>query len=155
MYAQGNYKGAKNEWLPSMDSIGVPSYINVQAYWTFTHNIFSLLACLTLHCPTFLHIPATHMLFSLATCSQITYQDLTTANGHPLILINLCSFLLGMFQTLSAQSGIIKTLVNNLIKQLKSSKNAARENVVPDHVLGPEAEESSELDEESVEKQNQ
>ncbi|KAF8219154.1 hypothetical protein L208DRAFT_1383096 [Tricholoma matsutake] len=113
MYAQGNYKGAKNEWLPSMDSIGVPSYIN------------------------------------------ITYQDLTTANGHPLILINLCSFLLGMFQTLSAQSGIIKTLVNNLIKQLKSSKNAARENVVPDHVLGPEAEESSELDEESVEKQNQ
>ena len=98
---------------------------------------------------------ATHMLFSLATCSQITCQDLTTANGHPLILINLCFFSLGMFQTLSAQSDIIKTLVNNLVKQLKSSKKDARENVVLDHVLGPEAKESSESDEESVEKQNQ
>jgi hypothetical protein len=32
MYSQGNYKGAKHEWLPSVDNIGIPSYINIQVY---------------------------------------------------------------------------------------------------------------------------
>ncbi|KAF8224563.1 hypothetical protein L208DRAFT_1381045 [Tricholoma matsutake] len=30
MYSQGNYKGAKHEWLPIVNNVGIPSYINVQ-----------------------------------------------------------------------------------------------------------------------------
>ena len=103
---QANHKGAKHEWLPSTDSVGIPSYINIQVYRYLTQNVFSSVACAILHCSTFLLIPATYILFSLASCSQITRQDLST-NGHPLILITFCSFSLSMFNTLSAQSGLI------------------------------------------------
>lgn len=101
MYVQVNHKGA-----PSTDSVGVPSYINLQTIVDDTPVWYSGVSALypqhlsvaRLYNTTFLRIPATHILFSMASCSQITRQDLSM-NGHPLIL---CSFSLSMLGTLSA-----------------------------------------------------
>lgn len=111
MYSQSSYRGAKHEWLPSIDSVGTPSYINIQVFRPFANNIYSSLSCPTLHCSTFLRIPGTHILFSLASCTNIMRQKISSANGHPVSLITLCQFSIGILDKLRVRTELVSTLI--------------------------------------------
>ncbi|KAJ6528169.1 hypothetical protein B0H19DRAFT_1083694 [Mycena capillaripes] len=82
MYA----KNTNHDWVPSVDSVGAPSYIYVQTYRPLGGGFFTSMSCEKLGCPTFLQIPRTHILFSLASFSGIHRQEV----NPQLTFVTLC-----------------------------------------------------------------
>jgi hypothetical protein len=64
MYTKSGAKASKHEWTADADKLGTLSYVSTQlCVIGGTH--FSSVVCPKLDCATFLHLPATHILFSL------------------------------------------------------------------------------------------
>jgi hypothetical protein len=77
IYTKTGAKAAKHEWIPKVHDVGAISYVSIQVYAPVGGRNFSSIACHDLDCATFLHLPAAHVLFSLASYS---------INKHPLPL---------------------------------------------------------------------
>ncbi|KAF8803503.1 hypothetical protein BYT27DRAFT_7259964 [Phlegmacium glaucopus] len=127
MYSKSEGKGSKHEWIPSAPSIGVLSYVYIRTFNVFTGNgMFSSLTCPSLSSSTILQIPRTHILFSLASsASNITSQELKTADGHPFSLITLDTYSVSVFDAFRLRS-------NDLYKAVKVLQKGVRSGTVGD-----------------------
>ncbi|KAJ7508549.1 hypothetical protein B0H11DRAFT_2304702 [Mycena galericulata] len=114
-------KNTHHDWIPLATSIGTPSYIYIRVYRPFGGALFSSMSCPKLACSTFLQIPCTHILFSLASFSQIQRQDITTAN-HPLTLVTLCQTSMALFEAFHKERNALQSALKELGKKSKSKK---------------------------------
>ena len=72
----------------SVQAVGAISYVSLQAYAPVGGPSFSSIACRELDCATYLHLPASQILFSLATY-HINLQQLPLS-GPSSSLVTLC-----------------------------------------------------------------
>lgn len=66
MYTNSGARGAAHEWIDTITSVGEPSYIAVQAFRSSHSTTYTSALCSALGSATFLLIPRTHVLLSLA-----------------------------------------------------------------------------------------
>ena len=93
MYSKGEGKGAKHEWIPSTDNIGVLSYLYIRVFAHFAGDMFTSMTCQSLSSSSLIQIPRSHILLSLTSAMRaITFQQLNSSNGHPMTLVTLCSY---------------------------------------------------------------
>jgi hypothetical protein len=80
MYMKSGAKTSKHKWTANTDTLGILSYVSTQLFVSIGGTHFSSVACQQLDCATFLHLPATHILFSLAPFDILTQPlPLTTS----------------------------------------------------------------------------
>ena len=72
MYTKSGAKASKHKWTADADKLGTLSYMSTQLFVSIRGTHFSSVACLKLDCATFLHLPVTHILFSLAPFDILT-----------------------------------------------------------------------------------
>lgn len=91
MYSKGPGRGGKHEWVSAVDNIGVTSYINIQAYLLLAGTpVVSSISCIPLACTTFLRVPPSHILLSLAEYqNDLHRQDVISPAASPVTLITL------------------------------------------------------------------
>jgi hypothetical protein len=114
MYTTSGARNAQHQWIPSITSVGIPSYINVQVFRPFSGDTLSSLSCSQLGCSSFLRVPRERILFSLASC-VIPRSDNTTPAGQPYVLATLPAFAAEILQILRSKS----VQVFSSIKELK------------------------------------
>ncbi|KAF5370922.1 hypothetical protein D9615_009812 [Tricholomella constricta] len=90
IYSKGSGKGAKHEWVPQINNLGVASYVYVRKFVPLAGNtVFSALACQQLSSATFLQIPRTHLLFSLASHPITRAANTISVNSTDFDLVTL------------------------------------------------------------------
>ncbi|KAJ7755628.1 hypothetical protein DFH07DRAFT_959275 [Mycena maculata] len=110
-------KNTNHDWIAQTTSVGTPLYIYL------------------LGTSSFLQIPRTHLLFSLASFSKIQWQDI--ASKDPVALVTLCADSLALYQAFHQARSALQVSIQELSKSAKSKK---AEDVA--HVSG-DSEESS------------
>ena len=123
-YTTSGARNAQHQWVPSITSVGVPLYVNIQVYRTFSGDTLSNLSCLSLGCNTYLHVPRTHLLFSLASYS-ISHAEYQTPAGQTYILITPSSFAIDILKVLQVRVAKIDVLVKELKRMLKGKASVA------------------------------
>ncbi|KAJ7176926.1 hypothetical protein C8R46DRAFT_1346848 [Mycena filopes] len=116
-------KSTHHDWIPSITSVGAPSYISAFVYKRLSGNIFSSMACESLTCNTALHFPPTHILFSLASF-KITRQVLPTVEGYPHTLITLCETSHALYDSLRVEESRLQVVVKELARVARSKEGA-------------------------------
>lgn len=114
-------KSTNHDWIPLANSVGTPSYIYVQAYQPFGGAMFSSMCYQKLSCSTFLQIPRTHILFSLASFPRIQRQEV--AGDNPVLLVTLCKDSFELYEAFHRQRNALHLSIQELGKKAKS-KNA-------------------------------
>ncbi|KAG6915048.1 hypothetical protein DXG01_013714 [Tephrocybe rancida] len=122
MYTKANFRGAKHEAARELKSVGHASYIYIQLYTSFG-PYFTSLACQPLSSSTFLQIPRTHIIFSLAGYA-IAKQELRNADAHLVNLITLRNDALQVHSQLAAMLPDVNAAVQ-LLKGLTSTRKAS------------------------------
>jgi hypothetical protein len=118
MYTTSAARNAQHQWVPSITSVGMPSYVNIQVYRAFSGDTFSSLLCSSLGCNTYLRVPRTHLLFSLASCPVSRTENQTPA-GQSYVLITPSPFAVGKLKLLQVKVNEIYMLVRELKRMLK------------------------------------
>ncbi|KAJ7683601.1 hypothetical protein B0H17DRAFT_1137725 [Mycena rosella] len=114
-------KNTNHDWIPAAMSVGTPSYVYASVYLPFAGATFTSMFCPSLACGTFLRIPRTHILFSLASfAAAIQRQDLRTADGYPHALVTLCAKSQALYDTLRANQNSLFSAVVQLVQMVKS-----------------------------------
>ncbi|KAI0054490.1 hypothetical protein BV25DRAFT_1922630 [Artomyces pyxidatus] len=125
MYTNSGARGARHEWISSARSVGIPSYINIRVYRHSHGNSYTSLACTSLGCATFLRIPRTHIIFSLATASHAFVRvDTRTDAGHPFGFVTLCAFSQGILKVLCDHRVAVSAAVRSLLELQKRKPGA-------------------------------
>ena len=77
MYTTSGAQNAQHQWTETITTVGAPSYINVQAYKTFSSNTLTSTGGSTLGCKAFLCIKRSHILFTLVTVEiwDVRFED--------------------------------------------------------------------------------
>jgi hypothetical protein len=135
MYTTSGARNTQHQWIPSITSVGIPSYINIQIFRAFYGDTLSSLSCTQLGCSSFLRVPRNQILFSLASC-VMSQSDNATPVGQPYILATLPPFaanILLLLRTMSTEiSSCIKEL-NVLVKANVTTEEGGED--VEDHGL--------------------
>ncbi|KAJ7461042.1 hypothetical protein FB451DRAFT_1371356 [Mycena latifolia] len=113
-------KNTHHDWIPFAPSVGTPSYIYVRVYRQFAGSLFSSLSCQKLGTSTFLQIPRTHILFSLASF-KIQREDVLTA-AHPLTLLTLGKDSMVLFDAFHEDRNALHLAIAELARTSKSKK---------------------------------
>ncbi|KAJ7716106.1 hypothetical protein DFH07DRAFT_785479 [Mycena maculata] len=135
-------KNTNHDWIAQTTSVGTPLYIYVQVYRLVGGDLFTSMACQSLGTSSFLQIPRTHLLFSLASFSKIQRQDV--ASKDPVTLVTLCADSLALYQAFHRARSALQVSIQELSKSAKSKKV---EDVA--HVSGDSAESSSDSGDEA------
>ncbi|KAH9933100.1 hypothetical protein B0H21DRAFT_835847 [Amylocystis lapponica] len=145
MYSKSDGRGMNHDWLPSTHSLGVPSYVNIQVYSALSGTTtYSSLACKELGSTTFLRIPRTHIIFSLASSAKsIKKGNLAMPDGTNFETVMLDLFSAGLMETLQGRATQIAQAVKDLKKLLTLKKTALP---VPDSETNSEGEDDDALD---------
>jgi hypothetical protein len=114
MYTTSGARNAQHQWIPSITSVGIPSYTNVWVFRPFSGDTLSSLSCSQLGSSSFLRVPRERILFSFASC-VISRSDNMTPAGQPYVLATLPAFAANILRILQAQS--IQVFLS--IKELK------------------------------------
>ncbi|KAJ2915314.1 hypothetical protein MD484_g5089, partial [Candolleomyces efflorescens] len=123
MYSKGPGKNSKHEWIKSMDKLGVASYIYVRKLSAMAgDSVFTSLTCPTLSSPTYLQIPRTHLLFSLASFSQSISIQSISVNGNDFNLVNLCSISAGLFNVFNSNCDELYEALKVLLRSLNGQR---------------------------------
>jgi len=115
MYTTSGARNAQHQWIASITSVSISSYVNIQVYRRFSGDTLSSLSCGLLGCSTFLRIPRTHTLLSLASCT-IPRLDQATPAGQPYTLITPPSFAMETLKLLQTRAANILLMVKDLKK---------------------------------------
>lgn len=92
IYSKTGGRNSPHEWVSSLASIGEASYVYVQVYGFYPAlgtAVLSSMSCPSLNCTTFLRIPPTHIIVSMASFTGIQRQNITSASSA-IRLIALC-----------------------------------------------------------------
>lgn len=122
MYSQSYYRGAQHEAVTELKSSGLPSYVYIQVYAPFSGAIMSSLSCPSLATTTFLQIPRTHILFSLASYGM-SWTEVTSADAHLFTMLTLGPETFAIFSTFLRHAHDFKTAVQ-VLKGLLSSRGS-------------------------------
>ncbi|KAJ7077204.1 hypothetical protein C8R43DRAFT_1083442 [Mycena crocata] len=114
-------KNTNHDWIPQTTSVGTPSCVYVLVYKQVGGPLFTSMSCATLACPTYLQIPRSHLLFSLASFTGIDRQAITSA-GHPLTLLTLCADSFSLLLSLHERRQVLQGCVLDLSKKAKSKQ---------------------------------
>lgn len=83
IYTNSGAKGANHEWTPSVDHLGSVSYVSLRMFAQLSRAKFTSVVCAELDCSSFVHLPPTHILFSLATfpiqVQPLPFAELTSS----------------------------------------------------------------------------
>ncbi|KAJ7032518.1 hypothetical protein C8F04DRAFT_958759 [Mycena alexandri] len=119
-------KNTMHDWIPTVTSVGTPSYICIQGYASIAGPMFTSMSCPKLACGSFLQIPRTHLIFSFASFdSKITRQQIPTAGGHPHTLLTLCATSAALFETIQTHQLSLNTAVRELMRLSKARNNSS------------------------------
>lgn len=117
MYSKTEARGSKHDWLPEATSTGAISYMIVQGYKLLHERVYSSKLCDTLGSPTFLCIPRTHILLSLAPhTSAIHAQRIGSLD-----LITLCPSSAAVTKSLEESKTAITAAIKLLVRSIKSN----------------------------------
>jgi hypothetical protein len=131
MYSKGNGKGAKHEWVPSINNLGLASYIYVRKFAPLAgHTLFTSLTCQELSSPSFLQIPRSHLLLSLASYSVSRAAQPIMANGSSFSMVTLCPASSLLFSTISGHQDALYESVK-VLKFLMASKDGGKARLAP------------------------
>jgi hypothetical protein len=142
MYTTSGARNAQHQWIPSITSVGMPSYINVRAYRPFSGETLSSLSCSQLGCSSFLRVPRERILFSLASC-VIARSDNMTPAGQPYVLATLPAFAANILRLLQSRAIQVFSSIKELkvLMKDKVTTEAGEDMVESDHdELGDEHE---------------
>lgn len=114
-------KNAHHDWIPLANRVGTPSYVYIKVYRQIGGRLFSSMSCQRLACSSFLQIPRTHILFSLASYSEIQRQDVPETS-HPLTLVTLSEASLALFEAFHSRRNALNLSIKELDKRAKSKK---------------------------------
>src|ERR1700683_859829 len=120
MYTTSGARNAPHQWIPSVTSVGVPSYINIRVFRSFSGDTLTSLSCPSLGCSSFLRIPRNRILFSLASCN-IAQSDSTTAAGQPYVLATLPAFAADILRLLQSKASDISSSIKEVNKMIKDN----------------------------------
>jgi len=72
--------------------LGILSYVYIKLFNPlYGDSTFTSMTCPSLSSSTLLQIPRSHLLFSLDSYTKnITWQSISTSDGHPITLLTLC-----------------------------------------------------------------
>jgi len=126
MYTNSGARRANHDWVPTVESVGAPSYIVVQAYCCQFLQMYSTLACPKLDCVTFLCVPHSHILFSLASVNLQIQQSKVL----PFEFVTLGKFPLDTLQFFEDNIHMVILSVKELSK---SHKMVVKSEVVTTH----------------------
>lgn len=111
MYTKTDAKGAKHEWIASTDQLGALSNISLQVFSPTGRGRFTSIACPDFGDSTFLHLPMTHIIFSLASFPiQVQPMPFELASS----LISLCPTSQALFVSWQSQAEPLEAAVNQL-----------------------------------------
>lgn len=123
MYSKSAGKGAKHEWREELTSLGAASYVSARVYSPMAgHSVFTSLDCAELSAPTLLHIPRTHILFSLASFSSSVKKQTVplpgSVAGHSFDIVTLCATSSILFSSLCSRQREISLALVDLKNRL-------------------------------------
>lgn len=124
IYTKSGAKAAKHEWTPKVHDVGAISYVSIQVYAPVGGQNFSSIACHELDCATFLHLPAAHVLFSLASYSVDKIP--LPLSGPAAWIIHICPASTEIFKAWQAMRDEVASATRALQAALKRSIAAER-----------------------------
>ncbi|KAF6742271.1 hypothetical protein DFP72DRAFT_1022703 [Ephemerocybe angulata] len=149
MYSRGNGKNAKHDWVPQIDNLGLASYIYVLKYIPMAgHSVFTALACPQLASPSFIQVPRTHLLFSLALYDSIDRSQSISISGRRFGLITLCPNASSLFTALENRRHSLVQIVAEFKRLLAGNGGAQILPLQAQAATIAEVEENSESDSE-------
>jgi hypothetical protein len=122
IYTKGDTRTANHSWIPLAENIGTPSKVGVQIYTHFTGSTYSSNTCKELDCSTFLHVPRTHIIFSLASFTAITTSTIGVSS-RTINAATLCdgsAQLFLMLQLKRQEIGLAVSMLTTLFKRKPS-----------------------------------
>jgi hypothetical protein len=126
MYTTSGARNAPHQWIPSITSVGILSYINILVFRTFSGDTLSSLSCTPLGCSSFLRVPRNRVLFSLASCG-ISRSDNMTPAGQPYVLATLPPFAANILRLLQSRSAQIFLSIKELNVLMKVKETVTEE----------------------------
>lgn len=134
MYTHSGARGAKHEWVPSVNLIGILSYVNVHVFRVSHGFTYSSLSSPALQSATFMHVPPTHVLFSFGAFSTaISHHSMTTDAAHPFALTTLCPESTNIMQNLCTDPQVVSDCVKALKQARKGQRHTQGETLaIPD-----------------------
>ena len=121
-YSKSAARSSKHCWVESSTSLGTLSYISVQVFTQFMgERYFSLSSCGSLSTATFIHVPPTHFLLSLAPLQnaiEVT-EGLALGNITDFTVAVLCQNSSRLLNSIRARGQDVDRCVGQLCKDLK------------------------------------
>ncbi|KZV71006.1 hypothetical protein PENSPDRAFT_685015 [Peniophora sp. CONT] len=125
MYTNSGAKNASHDHIPTITSVGTPSYVYVQVFvWTYG-NVFSSIACPQLHTSTFMRVPRTHLIMSLARDRSLNSEKVIIPGSRPLVHITLGAWSFGVERYLRTREDDIVCAVRALLKKQRDAKSSS------------------------------
>lgn len=124
IYTKSSAKAAKHEWTPKVHDVGAISYVSIQVYAPVGGRNFSSIACHELDCSTFLHLPAAHVLFSLA--SYTIDKHTLPLSGPAAWIIHICPASADIFKGWQNMRDEVASATRALKSALKRNTAAER-----------------------------
>jgi hypothetical protein len=118
MYTKSSAKAAKHEWTSHAENLGDLSNIGLQVFMPIGGANFTSIACAQLDCATFILLPASNIIFSLASF-PIKTQPLPFAELSASIA-SLCAVSWNLFKAWQVRADEIGDAVVELRKALKA-----------------------------------
>ena len=112
MYTNSGTCGSKHESIDSVTKVGILSYVMVQVYCHSHGSAYSSLFFQPLQAAAFIHVPASHILFSFAGLSS-TFSRISLASdsAHPFQLVTLGSMTSMVMTNLCKKAALVSKCV--------------------------------------------
>ena len=136
MYTTSGARNAQHQWIPSITSVGIPSYTNVWVFRPFSSDTLS----------SFLRVPRERILFSFASC-VISRSDNMTPAGQPYVLATLTAFAANILRILQAQSIQVFSSIKELKRLMKVKVTTTEAEVLEKSDAGESGDEDEDEDE--------
>lgn len=136
MYTTSGARNAQHQWIPSITSVGIPSYTNVWVFRPFSGDTLS----------SFLRVPRERILFSFASC-VISRSDNMTPAGQPYVLATLPAFAANILRILQAQSIQVFSSIKELKRLMKVKVTTTEAEVLEKSDAGESGDEDENEDE--------
>ncbi|KAF6742097.1 hypothetical protein DFP72DRAFT_1109656 [Ephemerocybe angulata] len=121
MYTKGAGKHGSHKRLAKLENLGAASYIYVRKFasMAFDNLDFTSLDCPSLASPTYLQVPRTHVVFSLASFSR----SITTQTIRNLTLATLCPESSTLFTLFQGHRDALYACVKELQRTIKNASS--------------------------------
>ena len=130
MYSKTDGQGAKHEWVDSSQSLGTLSYVAVQIFAHMFGSNYGSIACHTLSCETFAHVPQTHVVVALGSYQTgIKTREVTAQDGTEYTEATVSSAVRDLLTTLESRRVDVNASIRELCVQEKRKNPAGTQDI--------------------------